>query len=114
MKTTIRKLHNRREPPGLERVVLGKLPAALLAGTAGPGLAVLINRLLLADKADAGLAVLQMTDILAIATVLTVWTAVLTIAIGCIVVIALKGPAYVADAYYMDDAAPGQDDSTEC
>ncbi len=67
----------------------------------------------MADKADAGLAVLQMTDILAIATVLTVWTAVLTIAIGCVVVVALKGPAYIADAYYMDETTPPQDDDTE-
>jgi hypothetical protein len=31
-------------------------------------------------------------------------TAVLTIAIGCIVVMIMKGPAYVADGYELDAA----------
>jgi len=43
-------------------------------------------------------------DIIAIAMAVTVWTAVLTVAIGCFVVIMMKGPAYVADAYELEDS----------
>ena len=43
-------------------------------------------------------------DILAIATGLTLWTAILTVTIGCFVVIVMKGPAYVADRYDLIDA----------
>ena len=45
-----------------------------------------------------------MVDILAIATVITVWTAVFTVAIACVVVWLMKGPGYVADAYDLSDA----------
>jgi hypothetical protein len=31
------------------------------------------------------------------------WTLVLTVAIGCVIVMLMKGPAYVADAYPMQD-----------
>jgi hypothetical protein len=31
--------------------------------------------------------------------VLLHWTLVLTVAIGCVIVIVMKGPAYVADGY---------------
>ena len=49
-------------------------------------------------------------DIYAIATALTLWSGILTVAIGCIVVYVMKGPAYVADAYPIDDAPrPGND-----
>ena len=32
------------------------------------------------------------------------WTVVLTLAIGCIIVMLMKGPAYVADAYHLNDS----------
>ena len=32
------------------------------------------------------------------------WTVVLTVAIGAFIVLVMKGPAYVADAYPMDEA----------
>lgn len=31
------------------------------------------------------------------------WTLVLTLAIGCVIVMLMKGPAYVADAYPMEE-----------
>jgi hypothetical protein len=43
-------------------------------------------------------------DILAIATAVAVWTAVLTVAIACFVVMMMKGRAYVADAYELTDS----------
>ncbi len=47
---------------------------------------------------------LDMVDTIAIATVVTHWTAVLTAAIGCLVVMVMKGPAYVADRYDLKDS----------
>ena len=38
-------------------------------------------------------------DIFCIASLITVWTAIFTVAIGCIVVFIMKGPAYAADSY---------------
>ena len=46
----------------------------------------------------------QFIDIAAIALIITAWTAVLTLAIGCCVVVIMKGPAYVADRYDLSDA----------
>ena len=41
----------------------------------------------------------QAFDFLMVGIVAFVWTAVLTIGIGCIIVWLMKGPAYVADGY---------------
>jgi len=43
-------------------------------------------------------------DIMCIATLVTLWMAALTVAIGCCVVVIMKGPAYVADAYELPDS----------
>jgi len=43
-------------------------------------------------------------DILSSALSLTVLTAVLTVATGCIVAMLIQGPAYVADGYELEDA----------
>ena len=41
-------------------------------------------------------------DIYAIGVLVLHWTAVLTVAIGAVIVTIMKGPAYVADAYPME------------
>ena len=75
------------------------LPKALLIGTLIPASLSVIARLLPpAEDIDPAKAILNV-DIFSIATTITVWTAVFTVAIGCIVVVIMKGPAYVADAY---------------
>ena len=43
-------------------------------------------------------------DILSISLFFTVSSGVITVAIGCITIVLMKGPAYVADAYELDDA----------
>ena len=93
------KLHRRRVPPGLEWQILRKLPHITLAGSLIPvALAVLVRVL----PPEPGIDIakhIKTVDIFAIATAITFFTAILTIAIGCIVVYIMKGPAYVADAY---------------
>lgn len=99
----LQKLHNRRVPPGRERSILRRLPVWLLGGTMVPLLMSLIVRLIPAEGGSREIAKQYMSvDILAIAIGITAWTAVLTIAIGCVIVIIMKGPAYVADAYSME------------
>ncbi len=99
MSKFFKRLHDRAEPPGLELAILRRLPKALLIGTLIPaGLSVMARLLPPAEDIDPAKAILNV-DIFSIATTITVWTAVFTVAIGCIVVVIMKGPAYVADAY---------------
>jgi hypothetical protein len=70
-----------------------------LIGTLIPvALSVIVRVLPRADGIDPQKAVLSV-DIFAFASVLTFWIGVLTVAIGCVVVAIMKGPAYVADPY---------------
>ncbi len=101
----LNKLHNRRQPSGLEWVILKRLPKWLLAGTVIPLLMSILVRWLPIQGSATEIAKQQTgIDILAIAIGVTAWTAVFTIAIGCIIVVVMKGPAYVADAYKLRDA----------
>lgn len=94
-----------REPPGLERQVLRRLPLIALAGTLIPAFFAVASHLFPPVEPGIDLARhLHFVDLLAVATVVTHWTAVLTVAIGCIVVVLMKGPAYVADRYDVRDA----------
>lgn len=43
-------------------------------------------------------------DILAIALCVTALTAIFTVTIACVIIVVMKGPAYVADAYKLNDA----------
>jgi hypothetical protein len=93
------KLHGRRVPPGLELQILRRLPQITLTGSLIPvALAVLVRVLPSEPGVDVAKHV-KTVDIFAIATAITFLTAVLTVAICCIVIYIMKGPAYVADAY---------------
>lgn len=107
----LRKLPNsRREPPGLERTILRKLPKYLAGGTLVPAFVSIATRLFPpAGNAEEVAKHLATVDILSIAAVITVWTAVLTVAIGCVVVVLMKGPGYVADAYDLVDSERPKD-----
>lgn len=97
----LRKLPNSvREAPGLEWIILKKLPVTLLVGTLFPLVVSLANRFFWREEATAQIAKhVKIVDIISTATVVTVWMAVFTVAIGCFIVIVMKGPGYVADAY---------------
>lgn len=89
-----------RTPAGLELRLLRMMPTVWLAGTLLPALMALAARYLLTGNTEAELARnIQMFDYAMIGLVILIWTLVLTITIGCIIVWLMKGPAYVADGY---------------
>ena len=98
------RLHGRRAPPGLEWKILKKLPLVTAVGLLIP---IALSVLVRVWPAESGIDIakhVQTVDIFAIAAAITFLTAVLTLAIGCIVVYIMKGPAYVADAYPLQHA----------
>lgn len=111
----MKKIDNQRYVPGLEWVILKKLPKYWLAGTLIPAFMSIFVRLFPLQDSASEVSKQQMSiDILAIALVITVWTAIFTIAIGCIVVRVMKGPTYVADSYKLRDSNyPRKDEDEE-
>jgi hypothetical protein len=95
-----------RSPPGREWALWKRLPAILAWGTAVPAL---VGAALWWTAPAAPAAALDSGRLLVIyqllGLVLLHWTLVLTVAIGCIIVMLMKGPAFVADAY----PPPGRD-----
>ena len=111
MSKFVRKVADAREPPGMERVLLRRLPMWAAGGTMVPVLCALLNRWFpIAGTSEEVIKREVLVDALAIGAVVTVWTAVLTVAIGCIVVVVMKGPHYVADSYPIDDAPDKPDE----
>ena len=89
-----------RSPPGLEWALFKRLPAILVLGTALP-IGVMIALWWpapvppsAAEERDLLVLTYQLIGLLVLH-----WTLVFTVAIGCIIVWLMKGPAYVADAY---------------
>lgn len=91
-----------RSPAGLEWRIWKRLPLIFLAGTALPLLACAIaygmNQL---EPSAAGDRAVEQFFYAMLGTVLLHWTLVATLAIGCVIVMIMKGPAYVADAYWL-------------
>ena len=80
--------------------MLRLMPTMCVAGTLLPALASVLARLVMAGSNEAELIRrLQMFDFLMIGLVLFIWSLVMTLAIGCVIVWLMKGPAYVADGY---------------
>jgi len=89
-----------RSAPGLEWALWRKLPVILAAGTVLPLLGALAVRLWATEPMTAATErLVTLADFLAIALIILHWTMVLTVAIGCVIVMLMKGPAYVADGY---------------
>ena len=97
--------NSRRAVPGVERVILKKLPMVLLGGTLIPAFFSALNHAFPPDGPPSIVSRhLTSLDIFAMASAVTVWMTVLTVAIGCLIVVVMKGPAYVADAYPLPDS----------
>lgn len=98
-------------PPGLERRILRRMPRWLAGATIVPLVCYLIARRF--PSPEQGQPVEQYiadVAILAVAFVTTAWTAAFTVAIGCVIVVLMKGPAYVADQYPLSDSEePGDE-----
>jgi hypothetical protein len=97
-----------RSPAGLEWQIWKRLPLILAVGTALPLLASAGASLLdgLDPTTQSARAVEQFFYVM-LGLILLHWTLVLTLAIGCVIVMLMKGPAYVADAYPMEEPARG-------
>jgi hypothetical protein len=89
-----------RSAPGLEWSIWQRLPAILWWGTAVP-MAVAAVAWLVAPSLPAGVHDKGLLLIIyqLIGLVVLHWTLVLTLAIGCAVVMVMKGPAFSADPY---------------
>lgn len=92
------KIHGRRTPPGLEVRILRKLPRIALLGTLSILALPVVVRFWPAQPGIDAAKHVRSVDIFAIATEITLITGVFTVAIGCVIVHIMKGPAYVADA----------------
>ncbi len=93
-----------RSPSGLEWVLLRKLPWITLAGTLVAALLAVAARIFPPEGDSIAIARhVGMVDAYAIGLVMVHWTIVLTVAIGCVIVVVMKGPGYVADAYEVPD-----------
>lgn len=101
---------SRRTPPGAERRILRRLPKVLVGGSLLIVLPSLLWRLAGSSDAGSGAATATMNIDIWVAAVLGLhWTLVLTVAIGAFIVMVMKGPAYVADAYPLpEEREPGQ------
>ena len=101
-----RKLHGRVAPPGLEWKLLKAVPSAILLSLALPAAIAFGGRVYSASTTVENPAKFVMSiDIFAWSIAATLVTAVITVAIGCIVVWVMKGPAYVADSYPLPHAS---------
>ena len=94
----LRKIEARQTPPGAEMRILKRLPRITLIGTllllAMPALV----RILPSDPTIDAAKRVRSVDIFAIAAEISLITLVVTIAIGCVIVYIMKGPAYAADS----------------
>jgi hypothetical protein len=97
-----------RAAPGLERAIWRRLPAVLLWGTLAPLAVALLHRWFTPVDPMAGEdGALLLWDYMLIGVVALHWSLVLTVACGCVVVMVMKGPAYVADAYPLPQREDG-------
>jgi len=89
-----------RTPYGFDLRLLRMMPSVLLAGTVLPAGLAGLGRLLFDQGTTTEIEhQIQTFDFVMIGLVIFIWTAALTVAIACVIVWLMKGPAYVADGY---------------
>jgi hypothetical protein len=95
----------KRAPAGLEWTLLRRLPHFAVAGVVVPLVCALAVRLGTEWGGAIVSAKLATSIEIALASLVVLyWTIVPTVALGCLIVMIAKGPAYVADAYPLTDA----------
>lgn len=93
-----------KTPAGVERVILRKLPQFTMLGTAVLLLPSLLVRLLeWLDPPLESTGGLSMVDVYVISLVVLHWTVMFTAGIAAFIVMVMKGPAYVADPYPLQE-----------
>ena len=94
-----------RSPAGLEWRIWKKLPLIWLVGTVLPLLLAGATWFFSPEQPDGARdpAIMRFEFVL-IGLVILHWTVLFTVAIGAFIVMVMKGPAYVADAYPLPDA----------
>jgi hypothetical protein len=96
---------SKRSAAGLEWSLWRRLPAILGWGTALPAALWLLSWW--TSGGPSGLArdpEAQRLEFVLIGVIVLHWTFVLTLAIGCAIVLLMKGPRYIADPYPLPDA----------
>ena len=89
-----------RTAPGLEWVIWKKLPWIWLVGTALPLVLMGLVHLMTPEANNPQVErELTLWLYMAIGLLVLHWTLVLTVAIGCVIVMLMKGPAFVADGF---------------
>ena len=85
--------------------MLRKLPRIALFGTLLIALpSVIVRALNWGDSSTVALTQITTVDIYVLGVVVLHWTVVFTVAIFSFIVYVMKGPAYVADAYQLQDS----------
>ncbi len=94
-----------KTPPGKERKLIRGLPMIFLVGTLLLALPSIFVRLVPWSGTEAEIA-LRITgfDIYVISLVILHWTVVLTVGIAAFIIMVMKGPAYVADPYPLNES----------
>lgn len=87
-----------RSASGLEWALWRKLPTIALLGTIVPVLALCVHHWVVDPSTPAEERALLMVDYAVVGVLAFHWTAILTVSIGCIIVMVMKGPAYEADS----------------
>ena len=94
--------HTQRAASGLEWTLWKKLPLITGAGTFLPLAMLALVYLLHGESPEPSTARwLLMMAYIVVGVILFHWSMVLTLAIGCLIVMAMKGPGYVADGYLL-------------
>lgn len=94
--------HTRRAVSGLEWTLWKKLPLITLAGTVLPLAVLALVHLMHGDSPDPSTARwLLKLDYVVAGIILFHWSMMMTVGIGCLIVMAMKGPGYVADGYVL-------------
>jgi hypothetical protein len=109
----LRKVENRRTPPGAEVRILKALPRITFVGTLLALAFPVLTRLFINDARVDASKHIKSADIFAIAAEVSLLIAVVTVAIGCVVVYIMKGPAYGADSLPVEHSDRPRQDKPE-
>lgn len=99
----LQRLSFKPERPGLEWAIWRRLPALLAWGIVLPVVFAVVRRWASAPATPAQERLLLVGDYTLVGFVVLYVSLLAAVAVGCLVVIVMKGPARVADAYPVND-----------